>query len=147
MRGAETESRTAEETTNTAVAMAWVDGYNAQEEGWFDRFYAEEVSLQTYGPWSPEGVSANRSQLEKLIAEAARMYPDRTMKVRTLVAEGDTVVMETEWVGTPAPSHPTLQSSEPQVLRNIVFNRFRDGRIFETREFGVLVSGSADWSV
>jgi ketosteroid isomerase-like protein len=84
--------------------------------------------------------------LKELIADAARMFPDRTMTLRNLVAEGDTIAMETEWVGTAAETHPTLQSGERQVLRNIVFNRFRDGKIIETREFGVLVSGSADWS-
>jgi ketosteroid isomerase-like protein len=146
MGEAQIESRTAEEEANVAAAMAWVEGYNAQEEGWFDRFYAEEATLETYGPWAQEGIRANRHRLKELIADAARMFPDRTMTPRNLVAEGDTIVMETEWVGTAAEAPHTLQSGQRQFLRNIVFNRFRDGRIIETREFGVLVSGSADWS-
>jgi ketosteroid isomerase-like protein len=146
MSGTQIGSRTAEEEANVAAARAWIEGYNAQEEGWFDRFYAEEATLQTYGPWAQQGIHANRHRLKELIADAARMFPDRTMTLRNLVAEGDTIVMETEWVGTAAETHPTFQSGKRQVLRNIVFNRFRDGKIIETREFGVLVSASADWN-
>jgi hypothetical protein len=47
--------RTAEEKRNIAIAEAQVQAYNAQEDGRFDRFYADEVAYHTYGPWAPHG--------------------------------------------------------------------------------------------
>jgi hypothetical protein len=57
---------------------------------------------------------------------AMRVFPDRTMTV---------------WAGTAAQGHPTLQPGERMVLRNILFNRYRDGKMVETREYGVQVLG------
>lgn len=142
----EAGTRTAEEEANVATVEAHAAAYNAQEEGWFDRFHAETLSYQGYGPWSPQGKTTDREGLKEMAGEAARLFPDRTMTVKRLVAEGDTVAMETEWIGTATDEHPTLKAGEHQVLRNILFNRYRDGKIIETREFGVLVSGSSDWS-
>ena len=141
MTGDEPGARTPEEAANVATAEAHVEAYNAQEEGWFDRFHAEKVSYQTYGPWAPEGVTADRQQLSEMAAGAIRMFPDRTMTVKSLVAEGDTVVMETEWIGTATDEHPKLKAGERQLLRNILFNRYRNGKIIETREYGVIVVG------
>ena len=107
---------------------------------WFDRFYAEDVTYQGYGP----GVrTADRDGLKELAYTAARLFPDRRMTVKRLVAEGDTVAIETEWTGTATDGHPILKSGERQVIRNILFNRYRDGKIVETREFSALVSGSS----
>ncbi len=85
-------------------------------------------------------MTADRAQLKEMADGAMRIFPDRTLTVNCLVAEGDTVVMETEWVGTATDEHPTLQAGERQVLRDIMFNRYRDGKIVETREYGVPVT-------
>ena len=138
-KGGERE-RTSEEEVNVAAAEAQVRAYNAKEEGWFDRFYAEEVSYHTYGPWIPQGLSADRKHLKELAMGAMQLFPDRTMTVKNMVAEGDTVVLETVWVGTAVDGHPSLQPGERLVLRNILFNRYRDGKIVETREYGVRIS-------
>jgi hypothetical protein len=45
------------------------------------------------------------------------MFPDRRITVKSRVAEGDTVVEETEWIGTASDQHPTLQEGERQRLR------------------------------
>jgi ketosteroid isomerase-like protein len=71
---------------------------------------------------------------------AMQIFPDRTMTVKNVVAEGDTVVLETLWAGTAADGHPNLQPGERLVLRNILFNRYRDGKIAEIREYGVRIS-------
>ena len=34
----------------------------------------------------------------------------------------------------------TIEDQTRQVLRNILFNRYRDGKIVETREYGVRIS-------
>ena len=47
-----------------------------------------------------------------------------------------------EWVGTASDQHPTLQAGERQILRDITFNRFRDGKIVEMREYAVVVTES-----
>ena len=68
------------------------------------------------------------------------MFPDRRITVKSRVAEGDTVVDEVEWVGTASDQHPTLQEGEREVLRDIAFYRYRDGKIVEIREYAVAVS-------
>ena len=68
------------------------------------------------------------------------MFPDRRITVKSRVAEGDTVVDEVEWVGTASDQHPTLQEGERQLFRVITYNRYRDGKIAETREYAVEVS-------
>jgi len=133
------QGRTPEEEANIATAEAHVRAYNSKEEGWFDRFYADEVAYHTYGPWAPHGQSADRKHLEAMAMGAMQIFPDRTMTVKSMVAEGDTVVLETVWTGTAAQGHPSLQPGERMVLRNILFNRYRDGKMVETREYGVQI--------
>jgi predicted ester cyclase len=132
--------RTPEEELNVAAAEAQVRAYNSKEEGWFDRFFAEEVDYHTYGPWTPQGLSTDRKHLKEMAMGAMQFFPDRTMKVEGMVAEGDTIALETVWFGTAADGHPSLQPGERLVLRNILFNRYRDGKIVETREYGVRIS-------
>jgi predicted ester cyclase len=134
------QGRTSEEKVNVAAAEAQVRAYNSKEEGWFDRFFAEKVDYHTYGPWSPQGLSTNRKHLKEMAMGAMQIFPDRTMTVKNMIAEGDTIVLETVWAGTAADGHPNLQPGERLVLRNILFNRYRDGMIVETREYGVPIS-------
>ena len=134
------QGRTSEEEANVAAARAQVRAYNAKEEGWFDRFFADEVAYHTYGPWTPQGLSTGRKQLKDMAMGAMQMFPDRTMTVKGMVAEGDTIVLETVWAGTAADGHPNLKAGDRLVLRNIVFNRYREGKIVETREYGVRIS-------
>lgn len=137
MSAENSQGRTPEEEANIATAEAQVRAYNSKEEGWFDRFYADEVAYHTYGPWAPQGQSADRQHLKEMAMGAMRFFPDRTMTVKSKVAEGDTVVLETVWAGTAAQGHPTLQPGERMVLRNILCHRYRDGMMVETREYGV----------
>jgi len=138
---AETDrGRTAEEEVNAAAAEAQVRAYNSKEEGWFDRFYGEEVAYHTYGPWAPQGLSTDRKHLREMAMGAMQIFPDRTMTVKNMVAEGDTVVLETLWAGTAAQGHPSMQPGERMVLRNILFNRYRNGKIVETREYAVPIT-------
>lgn len=100
---------------------------------------AEEVDYHTYGPWTPQGLSTDRKHLEEMAMRAMQFFPDRTMTVKNMVAEGDTIVLETEWSGTAADGHPKLRPGERLGLRNNLFNRYRDGKIVETREYGVRI--------
>lgn len=134
------QHRTALENANILAAEAQVRAYNSKEEGWFDRFYSDRVSYHTYGPWAPQGLSANRKLLKEMAMGAMQMFPDRTMTVESMIAENDTVVLETIWSGIAADGHPDLKAGERLVLRNILFNRYSDGMIIETREYGVPVS-------
>jgi predicted ester cyclase len=131
------QDRTMLENANISAAEAQVRAYNSKEEGWFDRFYSEIVSYHTYSPWSPQGLVTDRKHLKEMAMGAMQMFPDRTMTVESMVAENDTVVLETVWVGTAAGGHPDLQAGERLALRNILFNRYSDGMIVETREYGV----------
>ena len=133
-------ARTAEESANLAVMQAMAEAFNAQEPDLVERFYSEDLVYQSYGPWAPQGMTGDREGLKQGVAFGMRVFPDRRTTVKSRVAEGDTVVEEIEWVGTASDEHPTLQEGEREILRDITFNRFRDGKIVEIREYAVEVS-------
>ena len=58
------------------------------------------------------------------------------------MAGGETVVEEPGWVGTESDAHPTLPEGAREILRDMTFNRFRDGKIVEIREYAVAVSAA-----
>ena len=57
-----------------------------------------------------------------------------------------TITPDTGTVDGDVWSIPTLAAGERQVLRNVLFYRYRDGKIIETREFGVIVTGPGESS-
>jgi len=122
------QGRTPEEEANIATAEAHVRAYNSKEEGWFDRFYADEVAYHTYGPWAPHGQSADRKHLEAMAMGAMQIFPDRTMTVKSMVAEGDTVAIEATSSGK------TFRGDQYSQEYHFVM-RARDGKITEWKEY------------
>jgi len=133
---------TAEEQANVDAARTRMAPYNAQAEGWVEDFaaeLAEDFTYQGYGPWAPEGMTADRDQLIEVVKGAAKAFPDRTMTIHNIIASGDTVVMEVEWSGTASDQNPRLKPGERQALREVLIERYRDGKIVETREYGIAI--------
>ena len=133
-------ARTAEEAANVAAREAETEAFNAQQLGLVERFYSEDWIYLSYVPWAPQGMTGNREAVKQGLAAGILMFPDRRITVKSRVAEGDTVVDEVEWVGTASDQHPTLQEGERQLFRVIYYNRYRDRKIAETREYAVEVS-------
>ena len=133
-------ARTAEEAANVAAREAETEAFNAQQLGLVERFYSEDWIYLSYVPWAPQGMTGNREAVKQGLAAGILMFPDRRITVKSRVAEGDTVVDEVEWVGTASDQHPTLQEGERQLFRVITYNRYRDRKIAETREYAVEVS-------
>ena len=133
---------TAEEQANIAATKTQVESYNAKAEGWLEEFragHADDFTYQGYGPWAPDGITADRDQLMEMVRGAALAFPDRNTTIHNIFASGDSVIMETEWWGTASDQHPTLKPGERQGLREVLIQRFRDGLIIETREYGINV--------
>ena len=133
---------TAEEQANIAATKTQVASYNAKAEGWLEEFgagHADDFTYQGYGPWAPDGITADRDQLIEMVKGAALAFPDRNTTIHNIFASGDSVIMETEWSGTASDQNPMLKPGERQGLRMVVIQRFRDGQIIEIREYGVLV--------
>ncbi|MBW2424778.1 MAG: nuclear transport factor 2 family protein [Deltaproteobacteria bacterium] len=133
---------TAEEQANVDAVRTRVAAYNAQAEGWLEDFgggLADDFIYQGYGPWAPEGMTADRDQLIEMVTGAAKAFPDRTTTIHNIVASGDTVVLETEWSGTASDQNPMLKPGERQGLREVLIHRFRDGKIVETKEYGIVM--------
>ena len=78
-----------------------------------------------------------------MVSGAAEAFPDRTTTIHNIVASGDTVVLETGWSGTASDRNPFLRPGERQALREVLVQRFRDGKIVETREYGIVVPAAA----
>jgi ketosteroid isomerase-like protein len=140
-------ARTPEEASNIAASEAQTEAFNAKDPDVVDRFYGADLVYQSYGPWAPHGMTGDREAMKAGVAAGMRLFPDRRLTVKSRVAEGDIVVEETEWVGTASDEHPALREGEREVLRDITFSRFQDGKIVEIREYAVVVSEETSPSV
>lgn len=133
---------TAEEQANIDIVRARMASFNAQAEGWAEDFLAglaDDFTYRAYAPWAPEGMTADRDQLIEMIRNAAKAFPDRKVSILNLIASGDTIVNESEWSGTASDQNPALKAGERQILREVIIQRLRDGKIIETREYAIAV--------
>jgi ketosteroid isomerase-like protein len=136
---------TAEEQANIDTLQARIASYNAQAEGWADDFLAglaDDFVYRAYVPWAPDRMTADRQQLIEMMKGAAKAFPDRRTTIHNLIASGDTVISESEWSGTASDQNPRLKAGERQVVRGVLFERFRDGKIIEMREYAIVVPAS-----
>ena len=126
---------TSEEAAHVALMDEMSRAFNAKDPDLLERFYSEDVVYRSHGPWAPQGRTLDREGLKKSLAFGMRAFPDRRTTLKNRYVDGDTVVEEVEWVGTASMEHPTLPEGERQILQDVTFTRFRDGKIVEVREY------------
>lgn len=129
-----------EEQANAATISAFLAVYNNQSVETAESYFSDELTYVAFGPWPISGRTFTRRELIALMKSAAQLYRSRSFNVQTRVVEGDTVVIEGEWLGIAGETHPTLKPGERECLREVVFYRLRRGKIVEQREYGVPIS-------
>jgi hypothetical protein len=88
---------------NEAAIRRCVDLFNKRTLDWVDICFAENVEwVELPIPGISRGRQGNRAAMREAAARTLKMYPDRQMSIRNLVAMDDQVVLEIDWRGITA---------------------------------------------
>jgi len=124
-------------------AIRWcVELYNRRTLEWVDTCYAvdaEWTELPT--PGLPQGRGGKRTTLRAAAERALALFPDRQMKIRNLVAQGQQVVLELEWSGTAVAAMGAIKPSDVLRLRIASFLTLADGPIAKDTDYCTLEPG------
>ncbi len=95
---------------NESAVRRCVDLFNQRTIKWVDACYAENAEwIELPIPGISRGRQGNRVFLRETAERLLRLYPDRQMSIRNLVAQGDQVVLEVDWRGTAAAAIGSLK--------------------------------------
>jgi ketosteroid isomerase-like protein len=126
--------RTPQERAAVETVERFVEAYNAQEEGWFERFH--DASIVYVGVIPDLGrITADFAKLKILTDGAMRNLPDRRFVVDNLFVDGGIVVLEGQWAGTASPEHPMLDAGHRVMHHYTGIYRIDDGEFVELREY------------
>jgi ketosteroid isomerase-like protein len=119
-----------------------VELYNRRTAEWVDTCYAvdaEWTELPT--PATPRGRGGKRPVLRAAAERALALFPDRQMRIRNLVAQGQQVVLELEWSGTAATAVGSVKPGTMVRLRIASFFTVVDGLITKHTDYCVPAGG------
>jgi len=126
---------------NEAAARRCVDLFNKRTLEWVDTCYAETAGwVELPLPGTQEGRRGNRAFLRETAERLLRLFPDRQMTVRNVVAQGEQVVMEEDWQGTAAATVGGLSVGTLVSLRIASFFTFVDGLIVKQTDYCIPLS-------
>jgi hypothetical protein len=88
---------------NEIAVRRCVDLFNKRTLDWVDICFAENVEwIELPIPGISKGRQGNRTTMRESAQRTLKLYPDRQMGIKNLVAMDDQVVLETDWWGTTA---------------------------------------------
>ena len=127
----------AEEAANAAAFERFAQAYNSQTDDWFEAYHNPDYIWQGYGVWAPSGRRLVYDEMLTLIDDEVRHFPDRRMQIHRLLADGSQLAVDYEWTGTAADGVPGIEPGTVMRWRNLLFLRFRDGKMSRATEYGV----------
>lgn len=120
-----------------------VELYNRRTAEWVDTCYAADAEwTELPTPATPRGRGGKRAALRAAAESALAFFPDRQMKIRNLVAQGQQVVLELEWSGTAAAAVGSVKPGTTVRLRLASFFTVVDGLITKHTDYCVRDGGS-----
>jgi len=123
---------------NEAAVRRCVDLFNKRTLEWVDTCYAENAEwIELPMPGTPEGRRGTCTFLRETAERLLRLFPDRQMTIRNIVAQGDQVVLEVDWQGTAAAAVGGLNVGTVVHLRLASFFTLADGLIVKQTDYGV----------
>jgi ketosteroid isomerase-like protein len=88
---------------NEAAIPRCADLFNQRTSEWVEKCYAENAEwVELPMPGTPQGRRGTHATLRESAEQLLRLFPDRQMTIRNLVAQADQVVLEVDWKGTAA---------------------------------------------
>lgn len=115
-----------------------VELYNRRTAEWVDACYAADAEwTELPTPAMPRGRGGKRAVLRAAAEKALALFPDRQMKIRNLVAQGQQVVLELDWSGTAAAAVGSIKPGAMLRLRIASFFTVVDGLITKHTDYCV----------
>ena len=119
-----------------------VELYNRRTAEWVDTCYAVDAEwTELPMPATPRGRGGKRPVLRAAAERVLALFPERQMKIRNLVAQGQQVAVELEWSGTAALAMGTVKPGAMVRLRIASFFTVADGLITKHTDYCVPDSG------
>jgi predicted ester cyclase len=127
---------------NESAIRRCVELFNKRTLEWVDTCFTEEV-VWTELPIAgiSRGRQGNRAFLRETAVSILRLYPDRQMSIRNLVAQDDKVVLELDWWGTTAEATGSLSAGTRIHFRVASFFKLAGGLIVSQTDYCVPMPG------
>ena len=123
---------------NEIAVRRCVDLFNERTLKWVDTCFAENAEwIELPIPGISRGRQGNRAFLRETAERTLSLYPDRHMRIRNLIAQGDQVVLELEWWGTAAAAVGGLSVGAQIHFRVASFFTLVDGLIVRQTDYCV----------
>ena len=121
---------------NESAVRRCVDLFNQRTVEWVDACFAENAEwIELPIPGISRGRQGNRDCMRESAERLLRLYPDRQMSIRNLVAQGDQVVLELDWWGTVAAAVGGLKVGDRVRFQVASFFTLADGLIVKQTDY------------
>lgn len=125
-----------------ALAERFIAEYNRAYPDWVLTVHAENFEwneLPVYGVYP--GHTGNRDDLRKVGINTLKLFPDRQMRLLSVVPGDRRVAMEIEWTGTPSEDTDNFKAGEKLRLRQGTFLDFDDeGKVTREVDYTIRLS-------
>ena len=129
---------------NESVIRRCVELFNKRTMEWVDTCFAENAEwIELPIPGISRGRQGNRAFMREAAKSALRLYPDRQMSIRNLVAQDDKVVVELDWQGSAAEAIGNLSAGTQIHFRVASFFTLVDGMIVSQTDYCVPIPKNA----
>ena len=123
---------------NEAAARRCIELFNRGTSEWVETCYAPNVEWTELPlPATPSGQHGDRAFLGQVARRLLALFPDRSMEILNLVAQGDRVVLELDWRGTASVTVGNITAGSLIRFRVATFLRFVEGMIVEHTDYCV----------
>ncbi len=121
---------------NESALRRCVDLFNKRTLEWVDTCFAENAEwIELPIPGMSRGRSGDRAFPREAAGRILRLYPDRQMSIRNLVAQGDQAVLELDWWGTAASAVGGLRIGAQVHFQVASFFNLVDGLIVKQTDY------------
>jgi ketosteroid isomerase-like protein len=129
---------------NESALLRCVELFNERTLKWVDTCFAENAEwIELPIPGISRGRGGNRAFLRETASRTLKLYPDRQMSIRNLVAQGDQAVLELDWWGTTGEEVGSLKIGTKIRFRVASFFRLVDGLIVRQTDYCIPVPNDA----
>jgi ketosteroid isomerase-like protein len=123
---------------NEHTVRRCVEIYNKRTLEYVDACFAELAEwIELPAPGAPNGHQGNREFMRETSRQRLRLFPDRQMSIRNLIAQGDRVAVELDWWGTAAATVGGFRAGMQVRMRIASFFTLVDGLIVQQTDYGV----------
>jgi ketosteroid isomerase-like protein len=117
--------------TNVEVAREYIRAIESGATGdALERFFTPDVAItEMPNRVAPHGSSSNLANALQGAERGQQLFKRQTYTIRNILAEGDRVALELDWIGVCAVQIQNLPANSEMRDHAAIFLHFRDGRI------------------